>query len=535
MPGSQSGSGLLLRHYLLLALLGICVTAPVAILQQTPGYMDAEYYYAGGLRLVNGYGFSEEILWNYLDNPDGLPHPSHGYWMPLISILAAGGMWLTGSQGFPAARLPFLIIFALIPPLTAALSYSMGKRSRFAVISGLLAIFSAFYLSFMTTTDAFGAYMLLGTVFILLSGNYKNSETIPKKILISLFIGLVSGLMHLTRTDGILWLILALLVIIARAGFQKRGTLLVSFGVCLLGYSLVMAPWMARNYQVFGTILAPGSYRALWFIDYDDLFLFPADLITFTRWWGTGLEKILLDRLWAFGQNLQTAMAVQGAIFMAPFILVGIWRFRRDERVWVGCIAWIITLVAMTVPFPYAGARGGFFHSGAALQPFFWAIAPFGMEVFISWVGAKRAWNIPQAQRFFNFSLVTLALTLSVFVFYTRVIGGEISNPVWNEGQRKYTRQEESLVDLGVNPDDVVLVNNPPGYHNANNRSTIAIPSGDIPMLVSAAHKFSARYLLLEFNQLRSSEDLYADPHDRPGLQYLGTFEDTRIYKISSQ
>ncbi len=39
-----------------------------------------------------GYGFSEMVLWNFLDDPEGLPHPSHGYWMPLVSILSAAGM-----------------------------------------------------------------------------------------------------------------------------------------------------------------------------------------------------------------------------------------------------------------------------------------------------------------------------------------------------------------------------------------------------------------------------------------------------------
>jgi hypothetical protein len=44
-------------------------------LQPVPGYMDAEYYYAGAIRLHEGYGFTQPFLWNYLDEPAGLPHP----------------------------------------------------------------------------------------------------------------------------------------------------------------------------------------------------------------------------------------------------------------------------------------------------------------------------------------------------------------------------------------------------------------------------------------------------------------------------
>ena len=61
----------------------------VSIFQDAPGYMDADYYYAIGLRLNRGYGFSEPFLWNYLDNPNGIPHPSNTYWMPLPSVLAS--------------------------------------------------------------------------------------------------------------------------------------------------------------------------------------------------------------------------------------------------------------------------------------------------------------------------------------------------------------------------------------------------------------------------------------------------------------
>ena len=91
----------------------------VASLQHAPGYMDADYYYAGGLRLAQGHGFSEMVLWNYLDNPQSLPHPSHGYWFPLASMVAAAGMWLSGAQSFFGARMLFLLIAALVAPATA--------------------------------------------------------------------------------------------------------------------------------------------------------------------------------------------------------------------------------------------------------------------------------------------------------------------------------------------------------------------------------------------------------------------------------
>ena len=88
------------RHYFFIFLIGLIVRIGVGLLQNNPGYMDADYYFIGGRNLAEGNGFSEFVIWNYLDNPSKIPHPSDGYWMPFASILAAIGMILTQSQQY---------------------------------------------------------------------------------------------------------------------------------------------------------------------------------------------------------------------------------------------------------------------------------------------------------------------------------------------------------------------------------------------------------------------------------------------------
>ena len=68
------------RIYTILFFLGLAIASGVASLQELPGYLDSDYYFVGGLQLVEGKGFTEPFLWNYLDDPAGLPHPSHTYW-----------------------------------------------------------------------------------------------------------------------------------------------------------------------------------------------------------------------------------------------------------------------------------------------------------------------------------------------------------------------------------------------------------------------------------------------------------------------
>ena len=126
------------------ALLGLLTSLSVSAFQHTPGYMDAEYYYGGGLRLAGGYGFSEMVLWNYLDDPTGLPHPSHGYWMPLVSILSAAGMAVLNRLDFSAGRLFPLLLAAAVPALTAGLSWKLNGRRSAAILSGCFASAAGF-------------------------------------------------------------------------------------------------------------------------------------------------------------------------------------------------------------------------------------------------------------------------------------------------------------------------------------------------------------------------------------------------------
>ena len=137
-------------------------------MQSLPGYLDSDYYFVGGLQLVEGKGFTEPFLWNYLDDPAGLPHPSHTYWLPLSSILAALSMFVTGQHTYTAARLVFILITACIPPLTARLALDITGSRGLALTSGLLAVFPVYYTPFLPVTDNYAPFMLLGGLIFLL-------------------------------------------------------------------------------------------------------------------------------------------------------------------------------------------------------------------------------------------------------------------------------------------------------------------------------------------------------------------------------
>jgi hypothetical protein len=302
--------------------------------------------------------------------------------------------------------------------------------------------------------------------------------------------------------------------------------------VLLTAYLLVMGAWLLRNLAVFGQPLAPGGSRALWLLDYNELFAYPPGQLTLARWWGSGLGEIFSARLSALGLNLGNALAVQGQIFLAPLVLVGAWRLRGDLRVQAGLLAWGLTLVSMTVFFPFPGSRGGFFHSGAAVQPLFWALAPVGLDSFVKWGNRRRGWKIEQGILVFGIGLVVMAFGLSVVAVQRRVIGPDFSNPAWSQSDLVYVDIEAALIEAGAEQGEAVLINNPPGFYLASGRPAVVIPDGSVDTLRQAAARYQVSYFVLEPNHPQPLEPLYQAPGDRPGLVYLTSIGGTQIYYV---
>ncbi len=512
------------RHYLLLAMLSLVVNATVAWFQPASGYMDSDYYFAGGSQLASGRGFTEPYLWNYLDDPTGLPHPSHTYWMPLASLLAAAGMILAQSLSWSAARLVFFLFAALIPPLTATLAYSITFRRDLALTSGLLAIFSGFYIPYMSVTDTFGLYMLFGGLFIFIY-NYRLS------VVSFLLLGFLAGLMNLSRADGLIWLLMSFLAVFffQSSNVNRRW----SISLVFIGYIVVMGFWFARNITIFNFPLVPGSSRLLWLTYYDQIFLYPARQLTYASWWQSGILAILKTRLMALGMNLANAFVVQAGIFLLPLIGIGVWQMHKDRRVQMAVLSWIITLILMTFVFPFAGERGGFLHSGAALQPAWWALAPLGLDATVSRVARWLNWKKKeQARHVFLGGMVCLTALLTVVVFNVRVIGLN-SEQTWGREHTVYRQISNYLNLQGITEEAVVIVANPPGFWLASGHPAIAVPDGDVKTVLAIAERYGASYLILEKGSItRGLIPLFENPREQAGLRYLGEVEEARIFVI---
>ena len=518
------------RHYAILFVIGLIVPFVVSHFQSLPGYMDADYYFAGGIQLADGRGFTEPYLWNYLDDPASLPHPSHTYWMPLASIVSAVGMWITGQASYAAGRLPFILLSACVPLLTATLAFQISLQPRLAVVSGLLSIFSLYYAPFMPVPDNYALYMLLGCAFLFFAPS--------REMWIPVALGALAGLMTLARSDGLLWLGLAGLTVLWNfqrisneepITFKEWLRRVIPAGLLvLLGYLLTMGWWHARNLDLFGSLLSPGGGRLLWLQNYNQTFIYPPEALTREAFLQAGWGVALQNRVHAFTSNFSNAFGAQGGIFLFPFILIGLWQLRRELRTKIAVTGWLILFGIMTIIFPFAGSRGSFFHAGAAFQPYWWVAAPIGLDAVIGWARARGQFMDKNAPIFLQGVLVLLAIFMTGYLVNFRVIASG-----WAKDDLIYPSVQKTLSDHGIGSGDVVIVRNPPGYFIASGNPAIALPFGDQATILAVAEKFNARYLVLEKGgTFETIQDLYDEPQSNPSFVYIGEVNDAKLYRI---
>jgi len=525
------------RTYLLLFFFSLALAIGISSTQSTSGYMDADYYYATGIQLAQGEGFTEPFLWNYLDDPSGLPHPSHAYWMPLTSIISALGMRLARGFDFASAQWIFILLSALIPLITASLAYTLTSRRDLSIISALLAIFSGYYAPFLTTTDTFSLYMVLGGSFFL-------ALKIRRIWLKAIMLGFIAALMHLSRADGAIWLIIAALTLISplflRERAESEGKVLLStfYSLTILfsSYLFLIFPWLLRNLTIFGTVLAPGGDQMLWLRSYNQIFSYPAGNLSLETWLASGWIEIIAARFWALKLNLGTILGVQGGIILLPFIISGAWLYRKDEIIRVGIFAWLTTFFVMTIIFPFAGARGGFFHSGAALQPLWWALAPIGLDQAIAWAAKKRRWRVREARRVFLAGLVGMSVLMTGAIMWGRVLSPLAREQAQITGVSRYEAVEEIILVQGDEVKYAVIVSNPPGYFLASNRFALAVPDGDTQTVLAIAERYNAKYLILEPSAVTDGlMPVFDEPMAQTNLIFLDEIKGAKIFVIETE
>ena len=570
------------RDLLAIFLVALALNTLAAAFISRPGYMDAYYYFGGALQLARGKGFTEPYLWNYLSiGRTASPSlqvfstwetgvrgfPGHLYWMPLTSIIAAPFIVIAGANRpatelFRAAQIPSVLLASALPLLSYLVAtFTTGLR-RHALAAAALTVFSGFYTLYWADTDSFALYGCIGAsalFFIALAFRASSPPPVtsapvrlPKAVRVYFFCaGLCAGLAHLTRADGVFLLFLALafvLYVVFKCGIRNtqsvQSLLTHYFLPLLLGYLIPAAPWFLRNFITVGSPLVPGTSRALWLTEYNDLFNYPADTLTLGRYLAQGWGAMLAGKWWALQTNLTRLVAEQGIIVAAPFILVGLWKLRREALYAPALIYFGMVFALMTFVFPFPGARGGLFHSGAALLPFLYPAAIVGLDAsvvagtrFQRWMITSLSarypalgllfppWQPAKSTPIFTLLLVLFAAVLTALIFRSGVVGADWRNPKSAQVDEVYVEVGQWLAQAG-DAQSAIAVNDPPGFYFFTAHPSIMIPNGNTDTLVRAMRDFGAQWIVLDRNYPAGLESLYTTPTVAAPLILRATFTD---------
>jgi 4-amino-4-deoxy-L-arabinose transferase-like glycosyltransferase len=471
-----------------------------------PGYMDAEYYYATSTELVQGRGFVEPFVWNFLSDAASIPTPAHTYWQPLASLVSAASMTLFGN-GFRGAQVLGVLLAALIPVLSARLAVGLGEERRTALLAGVLALLPGFYAPYLVTTDTFALYAVIGGI---LWWQIEETGTEPS-IWRWMLVGAMVALGSLARADGLLlWVPVGVALLSSPAGRWR------AFGLAAVGFGMLMAPWWLRNLTVTGSFLGAGTTRALWMLEYDELFLFPASQLTFARWWAAGPATLLLQRLQAVWINLQSALVVNGYVLLLPLTLVGGWAHRRRPSVRAAIWYAAALFLFMSFAFPFAGSRGGFFHSSAALMPLVYALVAVGLRLAAKWIAPRLRWDADRTRRLLATVALLLAASLSLWALLAKT-GSLGTAASFARDRETYAGVHAALI--GEIPKDPIIAGvNPPALYLATGLRSVALPHGSEAALLQVIERFGVDWIVLEWDHPAGLEELYAVPGEREWL-----------------
>ncbi len=541
----------LARNLLMVFLLALVVRLALALPQTQPHYFDAYYYYNVAESLHLGRGFTVDFIWNYLENPASVTHPSNLYWMPLTSILAWLSFTVFGAS-FRAAQLPFILLSSVLPLLAYYVSWSVFARRDYAWLSAILTTFAPFYLKYWACPDNFAPFAVTAGLSLVLMHLLWSKQ----QARYALFTGMLIGLSHLARADGLLlWpafvLLLAVLLLQRRRGatndslapgsdsrIATPAICVVWFALAAGGYLLVMIPWFWRNWTLIGAPVSGAATKTIFLRSYADLFGQAPDLHleTYLAW---GWRSILQSKLSAALHNLAVVL---GALqfHLAPLALIGLWQLRK-RREYAPFYVYASTLyLAMTLIFTFPSMHASMLHSTGALLPFLFASAIPGIDTAVTWVAVRRrSWHPRTARRVFRIGLTAVVVVISLFD-YSKSVFLSLNplglQPLWNQANTGYLTISTWL-DERAPDDSLVMVVDPPAYYYFTHRPAAVIPNDEVDVIIEVARRYDADYLILEYDHVSYLDPIYRGEASHPALSFEDSFLDAggnvvQIYSI---
>ncbi len=482
-----------------------------------PAYPDSFHYVDVAHSLAAGRGFSIDVVWIFAEvggtipaNPV-LPIPSNAHWMPLASIVQVPFIWLLGPTAV-ASALPFAFLGSLAAPLTWALARDAGAARLVAVGAGVLVAIPAASAVFMAQPDNFGLYqpLVAGALWMGARGLRGHGRSFALG-------GLLVGLATLARNDGVL-VGAALGLAFSwdrwqawRSGGRRRPAIPLWAAVaCFALFLAVVAPWLARQLAVFGSLSpssASGKVLFIRSIEEWNSITTPAN----PEWLlSQGLGPLLASRIGGLVAALEIFAVLIGGVLLAPFMVIGGWARRRSVAfgpffAYAGLLFAFSTLVsAVHVP------GGTFIHSAVALAPHAYVLALEGIAVTVGWVAARRStWNAATATRFFSVAAVGFAVVVAIG-------SALVTQAAWASRRDDFGLVGRGLADAGAGPDDRVMSIDASGTLYWTGHGGVVLVNDPLATIEEVARAYDIRWLVLNRADTVASVAPILDGQPRP-------------------
>ena len=488
----------IVRTAVLLFLLALGVRLVLVATFADPAYPDSFYYVDAARSLAAGHGFSVDFVWIFAElggtlpaNPV-LPIASFGHWMPLASLVQVPFIWLLGPNAF-ASALPFAICGALAAPIARGIALEAGASRRIALGAGILAAVPALATPFMAQPDNFGLYEPLVAAALWMAARGLKGHARSYALA-----GLLVGVATLARNDGVL---VGAAVGLAfawdrwrawRSGGARRPAIPIWAAVACAGlFFVVVAPWLARQLAVFGSLSPSTASGKVLFIRNIGEWNSITTPATLQHLLSQGIGPLLASRVDGLVAAITIFTVLVGGVLLAPFMVVGAWR-RHRSRDFGPFLAYVVTLFAFSALVSAVHVPGGtFIHSAIALAPGAYVLALEGIVAAVGWIAARRgSWDRATAERIFTSAAVGFAVVVGI-------AGSITTQAIWSGRRDDFQVVAAALDAAGAPASDRVMSIDASGTRYWTGHGGVVLVNDPLDTVEQVARAYEIRWLVV--------------------------------------
>jgi hypothetical protein len=468
---------------------------------------DATYYWGVARNMAEGRGIVSDSIWSYAtparDPVTGtfgffFPRPAFEIWLPLPSLLGVFPMLVLGSTAYPVAAIVPVVLGALVAVLAWRIAADLAEeralpveRARTLVIgAGLVAgVWLPLVLpsALLDSTNAFAVPALVACLLMVRLVRRPPERALDARLVA---LGAAIGVAALARNEAV-WVGLAW-AIVAFMARRDRGLVRVVRDVSVAGTVAlaVMAPWLVRNWLVFGSPLPGQAVTNAFSLTGFDIFAW-TDPPTMARYLAAGPEVWLDHRVAGFLHNLVSVLVLPG--FPVSLVgLVGLLVVGGAQSLRPLLIVSLLTFWITTLAFPVATTWGTFLHASAPVSVLLVVSALAALDAGLARVGRWRGWTRPVAWLGPTFA----GLGAALFVAFGMPAYGSSAAGTEADYIDVLARIEETGITL--DPSRPIIANHPMWVSEVRRLSALSLPNETPADVVDLAATLGAQLLIVD-------------------------------------